>query len=131
MHLELKNLAWVSAFTALLWVPYVINRVAVGRGVRHEVGYPDAPTKLSPWADRLKRAHENAVQNLVVFAALVLAAHAAGVHTAATATATTIYLGARVVHAVAYTFAVPWVRTFAFVVGWGCQMTIAWAIASA
>jgi uncharacterized MAPEG superfamily protein len=125
---ELSSLTWVGAFTGMLWVPYILNRLSVGKGVLHEIGYPDEPTKLSPWAERLKRAHSNAVENLVVFAALALVAHALGVHTQATAVAAQVYLGARVAHAFAYALAIPWLRTIAFSVGWVCQMVFAYAI---
>jgi uncharacterized MAPEG superfamily protein len=71
------------------------------------------------------KAHYNAVENLVVFAALVLAAHALGVSTGAIATAAIVYFWARVVHVVAHTLAIPWVRTLAFAVGFFAQATIA------
>jgi uncharacterized MAPEG superfamily protein len=63
-----------------------------------------------------------------VFAALVLVAQAAGIHTAAIATAASVYFWARVVHAAAYTFAVPWVRTTAFLVGAGMYLWIGYEI---
>src|SRR5262245_57602631 len=111
MTTELTYLALVTTFSGLLWMPYILNRVTVGKGVLHEIGYPDEPTRLSPWAARLKRAHENSTENLVLFAPLVLVAHAVGARTEATATAAAIYLYARLAHAGSYTFAVPWVRT--------------------
>jgi uncharacterized MAPEG superfamily protein len=128
MTSELTYLTLVTTFTALLWIPYILNRITIGKGVVHEVGYPDTPTVLSPWAERLKRAHANAVENLVVFAPLVLVANAAGVRTSATALAALVYLCARVAHAVAYVFAIPWVRTIAFSVAWGCSMVFAWVL---
>ena len=73
-------------------------------------------------------AHANAVENLVVFAALVLAAHAAGVSNGATALACAFYFWARIVHLVAHTLRVPWVRTLAFAVGFGSQVTLAWQL---
>jgi uncharacterized MAPEG superfamily protein len=76
----------------------------------------------------MKAAHANAVENLVVFAALVLAAQALGVSNGATAAACMVYFWARVVHLLAYTFAVPWVRTLGFAVGFFAQMTLAWQI---
>jgi uncharacterized MAPEG superfamily protein len=39
-----------------------------------------------------------------------------------------VYFWARVVHVLAYTFAIPWVRTLAFTVGFICQAAIAWQI---
>ena len=76
MTIELKYLAIVAALTAVMWVPYILNRLAV-RGIADAVGYPENPKPQAPWAIRLQKAHGNAVENLVVFAALVLIAHAA------------------------------------------------------
>jgi uncharacterized MAPEG superfamily protein len=124
MSPELKYLALAAALTGLMWVPYILNEITV-RGLVDAVGYPESPKPLARWAQRLKAAHYNAVENLVVFAALVLVASAAGVHDPALATAAAVYFWARVVHAVAYTLAVPWVRTLSFVVGFAMQMWIA------
>ena len=127
MNSELTYLALTSVHTGLLWVPYVLNLILV-RGVIDAVGYPENPKPIAKWAQRLKAAHYNAVENLVVFAALVLVAQVAGIHNAAIATAAMVYFWARVVHALAFTFAVPWIRTVAFVVGVGSQLCIAWHI---
>jgi uncharacterized MAPEG superfamily protein len=124
MSPELRYLALVAALTALLWVPYILNEIMV-RGLVDAVGYPASPKPLAPWAQRLKSAHYNAVENLVVFATLVLIASAAGIHHPAVATAAAVYFWARVVHALAYTLAVPWVRTLSFVVGFAMQMWVA------
>jgi uncharacterized MAPEG superfamily protein len=124
MTVELKYLALVAAFTALMWIPYILNMIMV-RGVMDAVGYPDNPKPMAPWATRMKAAHYNAVENLVVFAALVLVAHLAGVKGEATALACIVYFWARIVHFAAYTFRIPFARTLAFVVGFGCQITLA------
>jgi uncharacterized MAPEG superfamily protein len=124
MSPELKYLALSAVLTGLLWVPYILNEIMV-RGLMDAVGYPQNPKPLAAWAQRLKGAHYNAVENLVVFAALVLVACVAGIHDPAVATAACVYFWARVVHAVAYTLAVPWVRTLSFVVGFAMQMWIA------
>jgi uncharacterized MAPEG superfamily protein len=127
MTAELSYLTWVTAFTALMWIPYILNMIMV-RGLLDAVGYPENPEPMAPWAERMKAAHYNAVENLVVFAALVLIAHAAGILNEATALAAAIYFWTRVIHFVAYTFRIPWVRTLAFVVGFACQITFAWQI---
>lgn len=126
---ELLNLARISAFTAVLWVPYVCNRALLG-GVLHEMGYPHPITVLSPWAARLRTAHANAIENLAVFAPLVLIAHAVGVTNSTTVAASAAFLWARVAHAAAYTFRVPVIRTLAFCVGAGCQIAFAWVLLS-
>ena len=127
MKTELLYLVLVTVFTALLWVPYILDRIAV-RGILSAVGYPDDPKPQSPWAQRLIKAHANAVENLVVFATLVLCAAALGISGSTLALAAMVYFWARVVHALAYTFAVPWVRTLAFAVGFFAQMAVAWLI---
>ncbi len=127
MKPELLYLALATALTGVLWVPYVLDR-ALAWGLIDTVGYPDHPKAQSPWAQRLIRAHANAVENLVIFAALVLTAHAAGISNAAIGTAAMVYFWARVVHAVAYAAKVPWVRTLAFVAGWAACAVIAWQI---
>ena len=127
MKTELLYLACVATFTALLWVPYVLNRFVV-RGIPDTVGYPDNPKAPAPWAERLKSAHANAVENLVVFATLVLVANAIGITGGVVATSAVVYFWSRVVHALAYAFKVPWVRTLAFLGGFFAQMCVAWAI---
>ena len=72
------------------------------------------------------KAHANAVENLVIFAAFVLLANATGISAAAIGTAAMVYFWARVVHALAYTLAIPWVRTLSFTVAFLAQAVIAW-----
>lgn len=127
MKTELQYLVYVTVFTGLLWVAYILDRIAT-RGLIDAVGYPEHPKPQSPWAQRLMKAHVNGVENLVVFAALVLAAVAAGVSGPVIAGAAVVYFWARVVHALAYTFGVPWVRTLAFAVGFVAQAAIAWQL---
>jgi len=125
MSIELRYLVYVTILTGLMWVPYILNAMMV-RGLLDTVGYPENPKPLSPWARRMKASHYNSVENLVIFATLVLAAHAAGISNAAIASSATVYFWARVVHLAAYTFGIPWVRTAAFVVGFLAQACIAW-----
>ena len=127
MKAELMYLVWVTTLTALMWVPYILDRLSVW-GLMDTVGYPDNPKPQSPWARRMKAAHANAIENLVVFAALVLAAQAAGISNSATVMACVVYFWSRVFHFLAYTFRLPWVRTIAFTVGFFAQMTLAWQI---
>ncbi len=123
MTSELMSLTWVTTLTAIMWMPYILNLIAV-RGLVDAVGYPEDPKPLSAWAAKMKASHSNAVENLVVFAALVLIADAANVSNATTVLACQIYFWARLVHLLAYTFAIPWVRTLAFAAGFGCQVAL-------
>ena len=127
MKTELAYLTWTTILTGLLWVPYILDRIAVW-GLMDAVGYPANPKPQSPWAQRMMKAHYNAVENLVVFATLVLVAQAAGISNSATALACMLYFWARVVHALAYTFGIPWVRTLSFAVAFLGQAILAWQI---
>ena len=123
MTSELTNLTWVVALTGVIWMPYILNTMKV-RGLMDAIGYPTDPPPLSPWATKMKAAHYNAIENLVVFAALVLIANAAGISNDVTVTACKVYLWARVAHVVSYTLAVPFLRTLAFAIGFACQAAL-------
>jgi uncharacterized MAPEG superfamily protein len=127
---ELAYLVFTAVFTALLWIPYIVNMIQV-RGLKDAIGYPEHPKPLAPWAERMKAAHYNAVENLVVFAALVLAAHGAGVSNETTVLACAIYFWARVAHFFVYAFKIPGARTLAFAVGFVAQMMLAWQLLAA
>ena len=127
MSTALTYLAAVALLTALMWVPYILDRILV-RGLTGAVGYPDNPHPGSPWAQRAKAAHANAVENLAVFAPLVLVAEMTLAGNAAVATAAQVYLWARALHWVVYVAKVPWVRTLAFAAGWACTVTVAWQL---
>ncbi len=123
MTSEMMSLTWVVALQMLMWVPYILNVIAV-RGLMDAVGYPENPKPIAPWAERMKAAHYNAVENLVVFAALVLMANAAGITNDTTVLACQIYFWARLAHFLLYTFGVPFGRTLAFAAGWICQVAL-------
>lgn len=127
MSTEMTYLAWISGLTTLMWIPYMLNVMMV-RGLIDTLGYPKDPKPLAPWAARMKSAHSNAVENLVVFAALVLVANAAGISNDVIAVSAIVYFWARIAHFIAYTFGIPWVRTITFVIGPVCQILVAWQI---
>jgi len=123
MTSELMSLSWILALHLVIWVPYILNLIAV-RGLVSAVGYPENPPPMAAWAERLKAAHYNSVENLVVFAALVLMAHALGISNDTTVLACQVYFWARLAHVVLYTLAVPWGRTLAFAAAWLCQVAL-------
>lgn len=113
-----------SALLTVIWVPYALNYIIVG-GLLNAVG-PHADVEgMTGWATRMKNAHTNAIENLVVFAALILVVQAAGANNDTTAMAAMVFFYARVVHLLTHTFGVPWVHTLAFAAGFGCQVVLA------
>lgn len=68
-------------------------------------------------AGRALRAHRNLIENLVPYAAVVLAVHAQGISNAYTVGAAWVFLVARIVHTLSYVGGVTGLRTLAWNVG--------------
>ena len=117
-------LAATTAMTAVFWVPYILNRL-VEHGVLKALWDPHGNTHTQrAWADRMMRAHRNAVENLCVFAPLVLLIVVTGAHSDATATAAMVYFFARLAHFIVFTAGLPVIRVLLFVLGFACQATL-------
>jgi uncharacterized MAPEG superfamily protein len=127
MSTELLYLTLVALLTTLIWLPYSLNLIVV-HGLAAAVSNRDKHAPLSAWAERAKRAHANAVENLVVFAAVVLTAASLQKFDAVTAWAAAIYFWARLVHYLVYSFGWIWIRTLSWTVGWLCCLAIIWRI---
>lgn len=128
MTRELFWLTLTTILTGLIWLPYTLDRVFV-RGLMGAMANPSRnDTPQSPWAQRLFYAHDNAVENLVVFAALVLILNALDYSTAWTAAACAVYFWARLAHVIIYGLGIPVLRTLAFTVGFLCQAVLALAV---
>ena len=112
MKPELFWLALTATMTALFWIPYILNR-AVRAGVLGAFLTPkmETPSVESEWAQRARRAHSNAVENLVVFTALIAVSQIAGVSNRVTAFAAALYFWARLGHFVVLTLGIPYART--------------------
>ena len=124
MTTELYWLTLTALMTALFWVPYVLNRMVMfGLGATLAGTAPDS-SGHSIWAQRAIKAHYNAVENLAIFAPIVLAAHVLGISNGATKTAVVVYFFARLAHFVVYSAGIPAARTLAFTAGWLAQIAI-------
>lgn len=120
---ELYWLILTIIMTGIIWVPTILNRV-FETGIWATLKPPQLKPKAL-WAERLARAHSNAVENLVIFAPLVLAVMLTNTSTSVTITVCMVYFFARLVHLVAYVLAIPVVRTLAFVAGFSSQIILA------
>ena len=126
MTTEIYWLTLTCLITSLMWIPYIINRTQV-RGLPRAIGNPMPDDKPhDSWADRAMRGHANAVENLAVFAPLVIVAHIVGANNAMTATAAAIYFFARLAHYIVYCVGVPVLRTLICAVSW--LMILAFAL---
>ena len=91
MKAELFWLTLTTVLTGLLWVPYILDRVAV-RGLMGAMDNPSPRAKpQSVWAVRLMNTHINQVENLVVFGILVLVLDALAISTPLTVLACAVF----------------------------------------
>jgi uncharacterized MAPEG superfamily protein len=128
MSREFMWLTLTVILTGLLWIPYIVDRVMV-RGLMGSMANPSRKDKpQSPWAMRLYFAHTNAVENLVIFAPLVLILDSMGHSTESTAIACAVYFWARLAHAIVYALGIPVFRTLAFSVGFLAQAALVLAV---
>jgi uncharacterized MAPEG superfamily protein len=126
-----RELFWLTLtviLTGLMWVPYIVNRAQV-RGLTGAMANPSRHDKpQAEWANRMMFAHDNAVENLIIFAPLVLILNAADYSSKWTALACAVYFWARLAHVIVYTFGIPVLRTVTFTVGFLAQAVLALAI---
>ena len=106
MAIEMQLLVWATALTA-------IQVIIAAIGAQLQVGLPrlagnreDLPL-LVGWAGRAQRAHRNMLENLVLFASLVLVAQIAGRDNATTALGAQLFFWARVVYVPVYLIGIP------------------------
>jgi len=113
MTTDLTMLTLSALLTALLALPGVVGLI-LEKGLTYAAGNREEPAQLPAWADRAQRAHRNMLENLPVFAALVLVANISGAANETTAQGATLFFYARIAHALVYIAGVPWARTAAF-----------------
>lgn len=115
MSPELELLAWTVVLT------FVQMLIAVA-GATLQVGLPalagnrEGLAPATGWAGRAHRAHRNMLENLVLFAALVLIAALADRTNPMTLLGAQIFFWARLAYAAIYLAGIPWLRTAAWFV---------------
>ena len=110
MKPELTILVWAVAL-AFVQVLIAVEGARQQVGLMALVGNREHFPELTGWAGRADRAQRNMVHNLVLFAALVLAAVAAGRTDNLTLVGAQLFLWARVAYAIVYLIGLQWLRT--------------------
>ena len=112
------DLKYLLFSTILCFVQVLI----AATGANQQVGLPtlagnrDKLPEYGGWAGRARRAHLNMIENLVLFAALVLIANATGRTDALTQVGAMLFFWGRLAYAVIYIAGIPWLRTGAWTV---------------
>jgi len=110
MKPELSLLMWAVLLT-------LVQAVVAVQGALMQVGLPtlagnrEGLPEIKGWGGRAARAHRNMLENLALFAALVLVAAIAEKTNSTTLLGAQIFLYARIVYALVYIAGVPWLRT--------------------
>ena len=110
MKPELSLLVWAALLT-------LVQAVVAVQGALMQVGLPtlagnrEGLPEIKGWGGRAARAHRNMLENLALFAALVLVAAIAEKTNSTTLLGAQIFLYARIVYALVYIAGVPWLRT--------------------
>lgn len=125
---ELYWLTLTVLMTGLMWLPYIINRMTE-QGIAFAIWDPQGETKTAVlWADRMARAHQNAVENLVIFAPLVLTLQLSQSNNELTALACMVYFFARLTHYLVFSFGIPMLRVITFMVSVAAQLILAFSV---
>ena len=125
---ELYWLTLTVVLTGLMWLPYIINRM-IEQGIVYAILDPQGETKTAiVWAERMARAHKNAVENLVIFAPLVLTLQLTQLNNEVTALACMIYFFARLTHYIVFSFGIPMLRVITFMVSVAAQLVLAFTL---
>ena len=125
---ELYWLTLTIAMSAVLWAPYIINRLyeeGVGKALWNPE--PDAGPKAR-WAVRMMAAHENAVENLIIFVPLVLIIQILGINNESTAFACALYFFSRLAHYIVFSLGIPVLRVVIYFASFYAQVLLAVAI---
>ena len=115
MKPELMLLAWAVVLT-LVQMLVAATGSAAKVGVIPLFGNREGLVVDTGWPGRAHRAHRNMLENLVLFAALVLICAIANRTNATTLLGAQLFLWGRVAYAVIYVAGIPFLRTAAWLV---------------
>ena len=110
------TLTLVVYMAVLTWLTYMggsLIRIKAWtwQGVLLGVGNRDNLPAITPLAGRADRTARNTLESFVLFSAIALVAHAAGITDPAVATGAQIFFWARVAYVPVYYAGIVWVRT--------------------
>lgn len=110
MKPELMLLAW-AVLLAFVQMLVAVSGHTLQVGLPALAGNREELPAATGWAGRAARAHRNMIENLVLFAALVLIAAVANKTSDMTLLGAQIFFWARLAYAFVYLAGIPWLRT--------------------
>ena len=128
MSTELTYLAYTAILSGSLWVVYIASQVLTNGFLTPQNYIDPTPRPVPLWGQRAHRAYLNAAEAFAPFAVLTVIIHITNKETSTSATLVIAYFWLRVIHAVVYWFAVPYIRTIAFTLAWFCVVGLFWHV---
>jgi uncharacterized MAPEG superfamily protein len=110
MKPELMLLAW-AVLLAFVQMLVAVSGHTLQVGLPALAGNREGMPPATGWAGRAARAHRNMIENLALFAALVLIAAVANKTSDMTLLGAQIFFWARLAYAFVYLAGIPWLRT--------------------
>lgn len=107
---ELTWLVW-SVALAFVQVVLAVSGATLQLGLPTLAGNRQDLPEPNGWVGRLQRAHRNMIENLVLFAVLVLVAVVSSKTNATTLMGAQLFFWARLVYVFVYGAGIPWLRT--------------------
>src|SRR5919108_3604706 len=109
MKPELTLLVW-AVLLAFVQMLIAVTGATLQVGLPTLAGNREGLAPCTGWAGRAARAHHNMLESLVLFAALVLVAVAAGRTNSTTLLRAQLFFWARLVYVLVYLAGIPWLR---------------------
>ena len=136
METALYYLALSGILTVLLWIPYIVARMFLW-GLptflnNYPEGYPSKQPTPPLWAQRAQAAHENMVETMPAFIAVLVAALLM-LQDNAEAIATIgmwaqLFFFSRIIYTVVFILGIPYLRTPTYLISWLAVLMIGAAI---
>jgi uncharacterized MAPEG superfamily protein len=123
MTTDLWCLVAIALWTIPLGYVPLFGRLAAA-GMRYGFSNRAETPAVAAWVLRGDRALRNHLENLPVFATLVLVGHLTGRHGPATATAAMVFVAARIAHSLSYVAGIVVLRTLVFWVSLAAEAVI-------
>jgi uncharacterized MAPEG superfamily protein len=115
MSFELTLLIW-SVGLAFVQMLVAASGAILQFGLPDFAGNRESLPPATSWAGRAQRAHRNMLENLVLFAVLVLVTELTNKNNAMTGFGVQLFFWARVIYAIIYVIGLPWLRTGVWVI---------------
>jgi uncharacterized MAPEG superfamily protein len=115
MTVEFKLLIWSLGLTFVQMLIAVVGTILY-LGLPRAAGNRERLPEFPGWIGRARRAHFNMIENMVLFAPLIIIADIAGRDNGMTELGAELFFYARLAYAVIYLAGIPYLRTLAWTV---------------